>query len=76
MVMNKFSVNVVPSCKKTYNHRAISTLAVESMFSSLSTFCQNSSSIPLAAKIPEYIAKMMQFITIQQDQCYVVGILR
>ena len=55
------------SAKKTYNHRAISTLAVESMFLSLSTLCQNSSSIPLAAKIPQYIAKMMQFTTIQQN---------
>ena len=55
------------SAKKTYNHRAISTLAVESMFSSLSTLCQNSSGIPLAAKIPRYISKMMQFTTIQQN---------
>ena len=39
------------SAKKTHNHRAISTLAVESMFSSLSTLCQNSSGIPLTAKI-------------------------
>ena len=37
------------SAQKTYNHRAISTLAVESMFSSLSSLCQNSSGIPLAA---------------------------
>ena len=39
------------SAKKSYNHRAISTLSVESMFSSLSTLCQNSSGIPLAVKI-------------------------
>ena len=55
------------SAEKTYNQRAISTLAVESMFSSLSTLCQNSSGIPLAAKIPQYISKMMQFTTIQQN---------
>ena len=55
------------SAKKTYNHRTISTLAVESMFSSLSTLCQNSSSIPLAVKIPRYISKMTQFTTIQQN---------
>ena len=55
------------SGKQTYNHRAISTLAVESMFSSLSILCQNSSDIPLAVKILRYIAKMMQFTTIQQN---------
>ena len=53
--------------QKTYNQRAISTLAVESMFSSLSSLCQNGSRIPLAAKIPRYICRIMQFTSIQQN---------
>ena len=53
------------SAKKSYNHRAISTLAVESMFSTLATLCPNSCGIPLAAKIPHYIAKVTQFNAIQ-----------
>ena len=55
------------SGQKTYNHRAISTLAVESMFSALSSLCQNSSGIPLAAKIPRYISRITQFTSIQQN---------
>ena len=55
------------SGQKTYNHRAISTLAVESMFSALSSLCQNSSGIPLAAKIPSYISRITQFTSIQQN---------
>ena len=53
---------------KTYNHRAISTLAVESMFSTLATLCPNSCGIPLSAKIPRYIAKVTQFNAIQCNQ--------
>ena len=53
--------------KRTYNHRAISTLAVESMFSSLSMLAANNSGIPLAANIPRYISKLTQFANIQQN---------
>ena len=48
---------------KTYNHRAISTLAVESMFSNLTTLSRPTSGIPLAAKIPRYISMMTQLTT-------------
>ena len=49
----------------TYNQRAISTLAVETMFSVLTTLSQTTSGIPLAAKIPRYIAKITQFAATQ-----------
>ena len=49
--------------KKTYNHRAVSTLAVESMFSNLTTLSRPTSGIPLAAKIPRYISMMTQMTT-------------
>ena len=55
------------SAKRTYNHRAISTLAVESMFSSLSMLTSNNSGIPLATNIPRYISKLTQFANIQQN---------
>ena len=42
----------------TYNHRSVSTLAVESLFSDLSTLAANTSGVPLAANIPKHIAKM------------------
>ena len=35
----------------TYNHRSVSTLAVESLFSDLSTLAANTSGVPLAANI-------------------------
>ena len=40
------------SDKKTYNQWAVSTLAVETMFSVLTTLSRTTSGIPLAAKIP------------------------
>ena len=40
------------SIKKTYNQWAVSTLAVETMFSVLTTLSQTTSGIPLAAEIP------------------------
>ena len=42
----------------TFNHRSVSTLAVESIFSDLSTLAANTSGVPLAANIPKHIAKM------------------
>ena len=39
---------------KTYNHRAVSTLAVESFFSDLSSLVSNTSGILLSAHIPGY----------------------
>ena len=42
----------------TYNHRSVSTLAVESLFSDLTTLAANTSGVPLAANIPKHIAKM------------------
>ena len=49
--------------KKKYNHRAVSTLAVESTFSNLTTLSHPISGIPLAAKIPRYISMMTQMTT-------------
>ena len=49
------------SPKKTYNQWAVSMLAVETMFSVLTTLSRTTSGIPLAAKIPRYISKMTQF---------------
>ena len=48
------------SQKKTYNQRSVSTLAVESMFSVLTTLSRATLGIPLAAKIPRYISKITQ----------------
>ena len=41
---------------KKYNQQAVFTLAVESMFSVLTTLSRTTSGIPLAAKIPRYIS--------------------
>ena len=53
------------SATKTYNQRAVSTLAVETMFSALTTLSRTTSGIPLAAKIPRYISKMTQMTATQ-----------
>ena len=53
------------SSKKTYNQRVVSTLAVETMFSILTTLSRTTSGIPLAAKIPCYISKITQFASTQ-----------
>ena len=43
---------------KTYNHRSVSTLAVESLFSDLSSLAANTNGVPLAVNIPKHISKM------------------
>ena len=52
---------------KTYNQRAVLTLAVENMFSTLATLAESSSGIPLSAKIPRYMSKMTQINIIHQN---------
>ena len=55
------------SRKKTYNQRAISTLAVESFFSDLASLATNNSGIPFSADIPHYLAKVIQMNSIKHD---------
>ena len=55
------------SKNKTYNHRAISTLAVESFFSDLASLATNNSGIPFSADIPHYLAKVTQMNSIKHD---------
>ena len=55
------------SPRKKYNQRAVCTLAVESMFSVLTTLSQTTLGIPLAAKIPCYISRIMQFTVTQYN---------
>ena len=55
------------SPRKKYNQRAVSTLAVESMFSVLTTLSWTTSGIPLAAKIPHYISRITQFTVTQYN---------
>ena len=55
------------SPRKKYNQRAVSTLAVESMFSVLTTLSRTTSWIPLAAKIPCYISRITQFTATQYN---------
>ena len=43
---------------KTYNHRSVSTLAVESLFSDLGTLAANTNGVPIAANIPKHISRM------------------
>ena len=43
---------------KTYNHRSVSTLAVESLFADLTSLAANTNGVPLAANIPKHISKM------------------
>ena len=43
---------------KTYNHRSVSTLAVESLFSDLGTLAANTNGVPMAANIPKHISRM------------------
>ena len=43
---------------KTYNHRSVSTLAVESIFADLSTLALSTNGILLVANIPKHISKM------------------
>ena len=42
----------------TYNHQSVSTLAVESLFSNLSSLAANTNGVPLAVNIPKHISKM------------------
>ena len=53
------------SPRKKYNQQAVSTLAVESMFSVLTTLSWTTSGIPLPAKIPCYISRITQFMATQ-----------
>ena len=55
------------SNKKTYNQRAVSTLAVESFFSDLSTLANNNSGITLSTDIPKYIGKVTQMNNLKHD---------
>ena len=55
------------SKKRTYNHRAMSTLAVESFFSDLSSLASNTSGVPLSAHIPGYLSKVTTINTIKHD---------
>ena len=43
---------------KTYNHRSVSTLAVESLFSDLGSLSANTNGVPMAANIPKHISRM------------------
>ena len=52
---------------RTYNQRAVSTLAVESFFSDLTALSSNTSGVPLSAHIPGYLAKVTKFNTIKHD---------
>ena len=53
------------SPRKTYNQRAVSMLAVESMFSVLTTLSRTTSGVPLTAKIPRYISRITQLSVTQ-----------
>ena len=53
--------------KKTYNHRALSTLSVESFFSDLSAMANSNTGIPLTDNIPRYLAKVTQLNSIKHD---------
>ena len=55
------------SANKTYNQRAVSTLAVENLFSTLSSLADSTSGIPLAANIPRYVSRMTQLNSIKQN---------
>ena len=43
---------------KIYNHRSVSTLAVESLFSDLASLASNTNGVPMAANIPKHISQM------------------
>ena len=43
---------------KTYNHRSVLTLAVESLFSDLASLASNTNGVPMAANIPKHISRM------------------
>ena len=51
----------------TYNHRSVSTLAVESLFSDLATLASNSNGVPMAANIPKHILRMTLLNTAKND---------
>ena len=55
------------SSTRTYNQRAVSTLAVESFFSDLTALACNTSGVPLSAHIPGYLAKVTKINTIKHD---------
>ena len=46
------------SKQKTYNHRSVSTLAVESLFSDLASLAANINGVPMATNIPKHISRM------------------
>ena len=43
---------------KTYNHRSVSTLAVESLFADLASLASNTNGVPMAANILKHISQM------------------
>ena len=43
---------------KTYNHRSVSTLAVESLFSDLASLAANTNGVPMATNIAKHISRM------------------
>ena len=52
---------------KTYNHRAVSTLAVESLFSDLGSLASNTNGVPLAANIPKHVSRMTLLNSAKND---------
>ena len=51
----------------TYNHRSVSTLAVESLFSDLTTLASNTNGVPLAANILKHISRMTLLNSAKND---------
>ena len=52
---------------KTYNHRSVSTLAVESLFADLASLASNTNGVPLAANIPKHISWMTLLNSVKTD---------
>ena len=52
---------------KTYNHRSVSILAVESLFTDLASLASNTNGVPLAANIPKHISWMTLLNSVKTD---------
>ena len=52
---------------KTYNHRSVLTLAVESLFADLASLASNTNGVHLAANIPKHISQMTLLNLVKTD---------
>lgn len=66
------------SANHTFNHRSVSTLPLESIFSDVSILAKQTNGCPLASEIPKLIAKMLHINATKHDpdKCFSVRLAK